>query len=44
MATLETGRLITEIRKRKYDSQDVANYLNVSDRAVSRWERGEKLS
>lgn len=42
MATLETGRLITEIRKKKNMTQkDVANYLNVSDRAVSRWERGE---
>ncbi len=42
MATLETGRLITEIRKKKNMTQkDVANYLNVSDRAVSKWERGE---
>lgn len=42
MANLETGKLICELRKMKNMTQkDLANYLNVSDKAVSKWERGE---
>jgi transcriptional regulator with XRE-family HTH domain len=42
MAQLETGKLICELRKMKNLTQkELANYLNVSDKAVSKWERGE---
>lgn len=42
MANIETGKLICELRKMKNMTQkDLANYLNVSDKAVSKWERGE---
>ncbi len=42
MANIETGKLICELRKVKNMTQkDLANYLNVSDKAVSKWERGE---
>lgn len=41
MANIETGKLICELRKMKNMTQkDLANYLNVSDKAVSKWERG----
>lgn len=42
MANIETGKLICKLRKIKNMTQkDLANYLNVSDKAVSKWERGE---
>lgn len=42
MANIETGKLICKLRKVKNMTQkDLANYLNVSDKAVSKWERGE---
>lgn len=42
MGTTETGKLISTIRKQKGMTQkDIATLLNVSDKAVSKWERGE---
>ena len=42
MDVFETGKLIVEKRKQKNMTQkDIAKYLNVSDKAVSKWERGE---
>ncbi|MEL5900336.1 helix-turn-helix transcriptional regulator [Clostridium sporogenes] len=41
MGTTETGKLISTIRKQKGMTQkDIATLLNVSDKAVSKWERG----
>ncbi|GAA0724970.1 hypothetical protein GCM10008905_19610 [Clostridium malenominatum] len=42
MGTIETGKIISTIRKQKSMTQkDIAELLNVSDKAVSKWERGE---
>lgn len=42
MGAIETGEVISVIRKQKNMTQkDVAALLNVSDKAVSKWERGE---
>lgn len=42
MDIFETGKLISQKRKQKNMTQkDMAKYLNVSDKAVSKWERGE---
>lgn len=40
----KTGRLIQELRKEKELTQmSLANILGVTDRAVSKWERGVSL-
>lgn len=40
----EMGKFIAEIRKEKNMTQkDLANVLYVSDRAVSKWERGKSF-
>ncbi len=40
----KTGRLIQELRKEKELTQmSLANILGVTDRAVSKWERGGSL-
>ncbi|HZK25371.1 MAG TPA: helix-turn-helix transcriptional regulator [Oscillospiraceae bacterium] len=42
MTNYACGRLIAELRKAKNMTQkELAAYLNVSDKAVSKWERGE---
>lgn len=42
MGSIETGNIISKIRKEKSMTQkDLASLLNVSDKAVSKWERGE---
>ena len=42
MGSIETGNIISKIRKEKNMTQkELANLLNVSDKAVSKWERGE---
>ncbi|QSX06250.1 helix-turn-helix transcriptional regulator [Sedimentibacter sp. zth1] len=42
MGSIETGSIIFKIRKEKNMTQkDLAALLNVSDKAVSKWERGE---
>ncbi|HZK25353.1 MAG TPA: helix-turn-helix transcriptional regulator [Oscillospiraceae bacterium] len=42
MTNYASGRLIAELRKAKNMTQkELAAYLNVSDKAVSKWERGE---
>lgn len=42
MGSFETGNIISKIRKEKNMTQkELANLLNVSDKAVSKWERGE---
>ncbi len=42
MGSLETGNIISKIRKEKNMTQkELAKFLNVSDKAVSKWERGE---
>ncbi len=42
MGSLETGYIISKLRKNKNMTQkELANLLNVSDKAVSKWERGE---
>ncbi|MGN0403345.1 MAG: helix-turn-helix domain-containing protein [Acetatifactor sp.] len=41
MDQLKTGRFIAELRKRKgYTQSQLANILQISDRTVSKWERG----
>lgn len=41
----KTGRLIQELRKEKELTQmSLANILGVTDRAVSKWERGVSQS
>ena len=40
----KTGRLIQELRKEKELTQmSLANILGVTDRAVSKWERGKSF-
>lgn len=42
MGSIETGSIISKIRKEKNMTQkELASLLNVSDKAVSKWERGE---
>jgi transcriptional regulator with XRE-family HTH domain len=42
MGSFETGNIISKIRKDKNMTQkELANLLNVTDKAVSKWERGE---
>lgn len=42
MGSFETGNIISKIRKEKNMTQkELAKILNVSDKAVSKWERGE---
>ncbi len=42
MGSIETGNIISKIRKEKNMTQkELASLLNVSDKAVSKWERGE---
>ena len=44
MGSIETGNIISKIRKEKSMTQkELANLLNVSDKAVSKWERGESF-
>ena len=41
MDARKTGRFIAEKRKEKNISQkDLAEYLNITDKAISKWERG----
>ena len=41
MDNMKTGRLIYKLRKEKNMTQrELADMLNVSDKAVSKWERG----
>ena len=45
MDSLKTGELIAAARKEKNMTQrELASTLHVSDRAVSKWERGVSLS
>ena len=45
MDTLKIGRLIYRLRKEKNLTQlQLAEMLNVSDKAVSKWERGVSQS
>ena len=42
MGSIETGTIIFKLRKEKNMTQkELANLLHVSDKAVSKWERGE---
>ena len=42
MDAKEVGQLIAKLRSEKSMTQkDLGDYLNVSDKAVSRWERGD---
>ena len=44
MDTEKMGRFIAERRKDKHMTQkDFARMLNITDKAVSKWERGNKL-
>lgn len=41
MDTRKTGRFIAEKRKEKNISQkELAEYLHITDKAISKWERG----
>ena len=41
MDAKKTGRFIVEKRKEKHMSQkELAEYLNITDKAISKWERG----
>ena len=41
MDNIKMGALIREARKKKgYTQKDIATRLNITDRAVSKWERG----
>lgn len=45
MDTEKMGRFIAERRKDKHMTQkDFARMLNITDKAVSKWERGESHS
>ena len=45
MDCLKTGLLIAQARKAQgMTQQDLANRLHITDRAVSKWERGVSLS
>ena len=44
MDSIKTGKLICECRKKQGMSQkDLAKKLNITDKAVSKWERGVSL-
>ena len=41
MDNAKMGAIIREARKKKgYTQKDIATHLNITDRAVSKWERG----
>ena len=45
MDQIKIGRFIAKCRKEKKLTQaNLAEMLNITDRAVSKWERGESLS
>ena len=44
MDALETGKRIQELRKGKgWTQKDLAERLSVTDKSVSKWERGQSL-
>ncbi len=45
MNTVEVGKFIADLRKqRQLTQKDLAKKLNVTDKAVSKWETGDSLN